>query len=137
MAQTAIAGVSGSFTWAGHIARVMQWEMTSVQDINDASGFGGSGNWRINLAGMKGWRARASGYVLEGAATSAPAADFSATGDSTVGASVTLGLDSTTSNYTGTAYPAQFVIGTGINGNATFSCELVGSGALVELIKTT
>ncbi len=131
MAVTAIAGTLGSFTFAGHIARTMQWEITSIQDINDASGFGGSSNWRINLAGMKGWRFRASGYVLDSAASQAPGADFAPAADAT-GAAVTLSLRGSTSTYTGTALPSSFVIGTGINGNATFSVEAVGTGALVE-----
>ncbi len=138
MAAHAIQGLSGTFSYVGHVARIMSWELTSVQDINDASGFGGSGNWRQNLPGMKGWRVRASGYVTEGAASSAPAADFSASNDSNqTGIALTLGLDGVTSQYTGTAFPAQFVVGQGINGNATFSAELVGTGALVELIMTT
>ncbi len=131
MAVTAIAGVAGSFTFAGHISRCMQWEVTSVQDINDASGFGGTSNWRINLAGMKGWRFRASGYVLDSASSQAPGADFAPAADAT-GAAVTLSLRGSTSTYTGTAFPSSFVIGHGINGNATFSVEAVGTGPLVE-----
>ncbi len=131
MAVTAIAGTLGAFTYAGHIARVMQWEVTSVQDINDASGFGASSNWRINLSGMKGYRFRASGYVLDSASSQAPGADFAPTNDA-IGQTFTLSLRGSTSTYTGTALPASFVIGTGINGNATFSVEAVGSGALVE-----
>ncbi len=131
MAVTAIAGVAGSFTFAGHVARVMQWEVTSVQDVNDASGFGGSSNWRINLAGMKGYRFRASGYVLDSASSQAPGADFASTNDA-IAQTFTLSLRGSTSTYTGSAIPASFVIGTGVNGNATFSVEAVGTGALVE-----
>lgn len=137
MAVTAIAGVSGGFTFAGHVGRVMSWEVTSVQDINDASGFASTSNWRINLAGMKGWRFRASGYVTDSAASSAPGADFTAAADSTTGPAVTLSLRGSTSTYTGNAFPSSFVVGTGINGNATFSVEGVGTGALTETIATS
>ncbi len=136
MAATAIAGISGAFAYTGHVARIMQWELTTVQDVNDCSGFGSPTNWRENLAGMKGWRVRASGYLTASAASTAPAADFSATGDSTVGITVTLTVK-TGNTYTGTAFPASFVTGTGINGNATFSAELVGTAALTEAWSTT
>lgn len=128
----AIAGVSGSFAYTGHNARIMQWEVTTAQDINDASGFGGSGNWRENLYGMKGWRFRASGYCVFDDANGNPDADFSATNDSTATGITFTGTVTTGCTYVGVAYPSSFVIAQGINGNATFQMEGVGTGALTE-----
>jgi predicted secreted protein len=131
MAAKAIAGTSGSVTYAGHIGRAMQWTVNSVQDINDASGFGLSGNWRSNLAGMKGWRASVSGYVLYDDTGVAPNADFSASLDSTTGITFT-GTVFTGCTLVGVGFPTAISVGTGINGNATFSIDIVGDGALTE-----
>lgn len=134
MAAKPIAGISGSVTFAGHIGRAMQWTVNSVQDINDASGFGLTSNWRSNLPGMKGWRASVSGYLLFDDTGVAPSADFSATGDSTAtGATVTFtGTATTGCTLSGVGYPAGITVGTGINGNGTFSLDIVGDGALAE-----
>jgi predicted secreted protein len=129
----AIAGTAGSVTFAGHIGRAMQWTVNSVQDVNDASGFGLSGNWRVNLAGMKGWRASVSGYLLRDEAGVAPSADFSATSDDT-GITFTGTVSSTATACTliGVGIPTAISVGTGINGNATFSIDIVGTAALTE-----
>lgn len=130
MATTAISGVSGSITYAGHGGRVMQFTVNTFQDVNDASGFGLSGNWRDNLGGMRGWRASMSGYLLKDATGNAPAADFSASGDDT-GITFT-GTIATGCTEVGVGIPTAISVGTGINGNATFSIDMVGKGALTE-----
>lgn len=134
MAETAIHGTLGSITWAGHGGRLMQFEITTVQDVNDCSGFGLATNWRSNLPGMKGWRVRGSGYMVRDATGNAPAADFTVAGDSAAGITFTGTISSTATacTYTGMLIASSFVLATGINGNATYQFEGVGTGALVE-----
>ncbi len=140
MAQTAIAGTTGTLTFTGHICRTTKWTITATQDANDCTGFGATGNWRLNLPGLKGWKFSASGYLLAHGASSALKGDYSATNDAPAtdsgGITVTLGLD-TACTYTGTAFPTEFVMGTDINGNAIASFGGIGQGTLTEAISTT
>jgi predicted secreted protein len=131
MASAPIAGIAGNITVATHIGRFMQWSIETIQDVNDASGFGLSSNWRANLPGMKGWRLSASGYLLDNDTLSAPNADFTGATDGTSGCAV-VATARTGSTYGGTVMLTSFVVGTGINGNATFSLTGVGDGALTE-----
>jgi predicted secreted protein len=131
MAAAPIAGVSGNITVADHIGRFARWQVTTIQDVNDATGFGASSNWRTNLAGLKGWRLEASGFLIDNDSSSAPNADFSGSTDGTSGVAF-VGTVRTGSTYSGTVFLTQFVVGTDVNNNAIFSLSGVGTLALVE-----
>ncbi len=135
MAETAIAGISGSFLLTGHHARVSQWDAVITQDVNDCSGFGQAANWRENLGGMKVLRGSAAGYVTTAAASTAPAADFTASNDAT-GIAFTLTCK-TGCTYTGTAIVNNVRVGTGINGNAVISFDFVSTATVTEAWATT
>ncbi len=137
MAARAISGVTGVFAFTGHVFRATRWSLSSQQDVHDTTGFAAVTNWRTVTYGLKSYRLQASGYALEGAVSNAPAADFSATNDSTVaGVAFTL-TENTGTTYTGTAYPTSFIVSTDVNGVATVVMEGVGIGALVETVATS
>jgi hypothetical protein len=128
MAQSVICGTSGNATIASRGARLAAWTINLNHELNDATGFGGSG-WRQNKTSLKSASGSASGFLTKGTSSDTP--NFTALSSCSEGEAITLTAD-TGCTYTFTGNISNIAIGTSVAGLATVTFDFVSNGTVTE-----